>query len=501
MGSIPLAANNLKVPEQPNALEQYARIMQIKSAQQGQQMQGIQIQQAQKQQKDDEVVRQAFGANKGDIDKTLNDVAGKVSPQTYTALQQHAVDVKTKTADLVAKQGANAALQADLMVGAHDAVDKAPADQKPAVYQQQVQALQQRGVDTSQMPQQYPGDEPFKLIGAVVQGHKQQVEDALKQTEGAKNTAQATEAGARTGEVQANTAKIQAEMNFYKKQGLAPGVPLDAQEAADWMNKNPGKGPADFMKMKAALVPQMNFNLQNGGSGPGTPAYQDSVNGVATGKLKIENVLTPRTPYSVRQQFLSDVMNANPSFKASDFDIEKGVAKSFTSGKVSDELNAYNTAIAHADLLKAAADAMNNGNIRALNSLGNQLGVQFGSDKKTNFDIIRNAYTAEVTKALTSGHITDTELGKQGGTMPDNASPSQFAGAVDSYKALMASKKQQRVDQFNQGTQAKPNFGNQSQSGSYTPPAGAKSAIGPNGHKIVVDGGKWVDAETGKPIQ
>jgi len=35
---------------------------------------------------------------------------------------------------------------------------------------------------------------------------------------------------------------------------------------------------------------------------------------------------------------------------------------------------------------------------------------------------------------------------------------------------------------------------------SYTPPAGAKTATGPNGHKIVVDGGKWVDAATGKPI-
>lgn len=34
----------------------------------------------------------------------------------------------------------------------------------------------------------------------------------------------------------------------------------------------------------------------------------------------------------------------------------------------------------------------------------------------------------------------------------------------------------------------------------YTPPANAPSATGPNGHKIVVDGGKWVDAETGKPI-
>jgi len=36
---------------------------------------------------------------------------------------------------------------------------------------------------------------------------------------------------------------------------------------------------------------------------------------------------------------------------------------------------------------------------------------------------------------------------------------------------------------------------------SYTPPANAPRAIGPNGHQIVVDDGKWVDAQTGQPIQ
>lgn len=36
----------------------------------------------------------------------------------------------------------------------------------------------------------------------------------------------------------------------------------------------------------------------------------------------------------------------------------------------------------------------------------------------------------------------------------------------------------------------------------YTPPAGAKRAVNPqNGHEIVVDNGRWVDAKTGEPIQ
>ena len=34
-----------------------------------------------------------------------------------------------------------------------------------------------------------------------------------------------------------------------------------------------------------------------------------------------------------------------------------------------------------------------------------------------------------------------------------------------------------------------------------TPPAAAPTAIGPNGHRITVVGGKWVDAATGAPVQ
>lgn len=267
MASIPLPALQVKPPEQINVLELLRGQQQLQAGRQEQQARQIAIKNAEMQQEDQVKLRGLFVKHQGDLDKVIADAPQSgVSPQTIQGLQLHAVDVKTKTAELVAKQGANAQMQADLVDGAHDAVDKSPADQKPAVYQQQIQALQQRGVDVSQMPPQYPGDEQFKLIGAVVKGHKQQVEDALKSSEGAKNTAQTGEATARTDQVKASTAKIKAEMEFYQKRGLAPGIPLDVQEAADWIQKNPGKGPADFMKYKSTLVPAYNFNLQNSGT-------------------------------------------------------------------------------------------------------------------------------------------------------------------------------------------------------------------------------------------
>jgi hypothetical protein len=135
------------------------------------------------------------------------------------------------------------------------------------------------------------------------------------------------------------------------------------------------------------------------------------------------------------------------------------VQKAFTSGKPAEELTAFRTANAHADLLQQAATAMSNGDTKALNSLKNRLKTEFGSSDVTNFGVIAAAYTREVNAALSKGHISDSDLKEIGGTMPSNASPQQILGAVQAYKSLMQSKLQQRQEQYQQGVQGKPAFG------------------------------------------
>jgi hypothetical protein len=136
----------------------------------------------------------------------------------------------------------------------------------------------------------------------------------------------------------------------------------------------------------------------------------------------------------------------------------KGVAKSATSGKIGEEINAFNTALQHADLLKTAATAMQNGDVRTLNSLKNRFKTEFGSADVTNFQAISNAYSREVTKMLSSGHMTDAEIGSSEATLPKNASPAQVLGAIDAYKALATSKMNMRRAQVQQGMKGQANF-------------------------------------------
>jgi hypothetical protein len=189
---------------------------------------------------------------------------------------------------------------------------------------------------------------------------------------------------------------------------------------------------------------------------PGVQRMQILVNG------KPIDVVDPNNQQNVIPMRTGEAIASHASRPQSiPFQAEAGVTRAFTSGRPAEELNAFNTAIAHADLLGQAATALGNGDVRAINSLKNNAKTAFGSADVTNFGVIAKIYTGEVTKAINAGHVTEGELESVGATIPNNASPQQIAGAVNAFRKLMQSKVQQRQNQYEQGMQGKPNFGTQ----------------------------------------
>lgn len=274
MSSIPLPALGVQPPRAPDLLGSVGQALAIKSqmGQQQLQQQSLQTSQLANQQtqqaiqlqaqkvKDQKTVTDLYVKNNGDLDQTIADAAkAGVTPETLQQLQLHSIDVKGKLLDLAGKQGAEATRQSDLMQGAYQQVATADPAQRPALYQQELMGLQRQGVDVSKMPVQYPGDQQFKILGATVQGYSKQLSQAVQQSEADKNTAAAASSQA---EADKNTAIAQ----FYKQNPTAgaPGVPTEAVEMSDWLKKNPGKGPADFMKAKSLMVPAFNLNMQSG---------------------------------------------------------------------------------------------------------------------------------------------------------------------------------------------------------------------------------------------
>lgn len=164
--------------------------------------------------------------------------------------------------------------------------------------------------------------------------------------------------------------------------------------------------------------------------------------------------------------------------------------KAFTSGSQGQQLTAIGTARNHMQTFKDTADALDNGNFLKANQIGNYLGMQFGSDKATNFNIARSAFAGEVGKAFAGANVGVEDRRDLIDKISAASSPAQLKGYADTADALLAGKQKSLKESYQQGMQGKPNFGTSGQ-----------TATGPNGHKIVVRNGQWVDAQTGAPVQ
>lgn len=471
MASIPLPALSIRPPETPSPMQTLGQIMQMRAMQQETQLRNQQIANAGLENQEralDLQSRQgmlkAYQEADGDLTKALP-LAGKygVSPKDVISLQQAAFQQRQNAMTELKTKGELALQQADLMQGAHDTVAAAKPEDRPAVYQQQLARLQQAGIDLSQAPPQYPGDDQFKLMGIGLRGHTQLLQDLSKQTEIGKNQAQAGEANARAEEAAANTEKTKQEMQYgtgpmadsryrFIQQQKALGKPVSADDAA-------------FLKAyekQKTLVPAFNFSVQNGAT---AQQLDSTARAIASGDMKWENFVSNKTPMAVKTALLQQIKEINPQYNSGDFEVEKKVRELFTSGDVSKQLMAINTAREHMKTFSQLADALNNGDVQAANKIGNAFGVQFGSDKATNFKIASQAFGGEVGKAFDGAGVTQSERESASKSFNENMSPQQFRGAVKTVDDLLAGKQRAAQQSYQAGTSGKPNFGGQSQAG------------------------------------
>lgn len=219
---------------------------------------------------------------------------------------------------------------------------------------------------------------------------------------------------------------------------------------------------------RKTLVPTANFNMQNSGVSysPSSPEVQ----AVANGKVKIQDILTPRTPLAKRHEFLSAVLQANPEFKSYDYDVEKGVERAFTSGQYSQQLTSINRAREHMGTFLELAKALDNGDVKALNKVSNAFKSQFGSDAPGNLAIAKQAFASEVGKAFAGSSVALADRQELSHAIDSASSWTQFAGAAQTADALLEGAQHALKKTYDAGREGRPNFGDEKPGG---PPAAA----------------------------
>jgi hypothetical protein len=115
------------------------------------------------------------------------------------------------------------------------------------------------------------------------------------------------------------------------------------------------------------------------------------------------------------------------------------IRKSFTTGPDGRNIGALNTAIVHLGRLGNTAESLENGSFVPGNEAYNWLRDKFGSDKVTNFGLLKDAVAGEMAAAL-KGNATDIEIEKMGKSIRAANSPAQMRGVIQEGMAILNDK-------------------------------------------------------------
>jgi hypothetical protein len=112
--------------------------------------------------------------------------------------------------------------------------------------------------------------------------------------------------------------------------------------------------------------------------------------------------------------------------------------KDFTSGKTATQVNSLNTAIGHLFDANSIFSGLNNGAVRAGNSLTQYLNTQTGQAAAQNYKQAQDLLSTEIANAYGAGALGDRETQAQFGSAID--SPQQHAGYVKTVATFLSSK-------------------------------------------------------------
>ena len=203
----------------------------------------------------------------------------------------------------------------------------------------------------------------------------------------------------------------------------------DGAEVVDFMTPEAQLGAAQYYKDTGTLPPLGNSKL------------------AARARINILNMAyklrAGESPESVAKSISSNKQNRAA---------EQQTLKSFSGGIEGRSVRAMNTATDHLFTLQEAADALNNGNVRLFNDIGNKINKEIGVAAPVTFDGVKKIVAGEIVKATTgsAGALGDREE-VQASIMAAN-SPKQLLDQIEYYKKLMAGQLQSLELQFITGT-------------------------------------------------
>jgi hypothetical protein len=419
----------LQFQQQPGVLDQYGKALQIKQMmgagqlqQQQVQENDITLQQKRQQMQEQELIKQTLGANNGDLEASLPQLAGKVNPKTLSDLTTWAMNKKKESLEIGEKERAAKIAQGDQLLGLIAQAKALPPEQYASSWGQIAASAMKIRPDLQINPQQPVPQEALDslALGIVTdtQFYKKAQEDR-----------QAREASAKLpGELADSKMKVEEANVPLEKRKLLGN--FDMATYQDWLKKpeNAGKNLADFQIWKAKHSPTMMMN----GSLSLTPEAIKMAGDLykKTGILPAGFSRAPQVTSSVINNAAKTEDGSTPDIAENKIQFANKKAldvEYFGRGKTFQNIRTLNTGTAHVGRLYDAVDALDNGNLSKLNQIANSFNLNVrGMSAPAVFDAIKAAAAGEMASMFKGAAATDPEIASIAATIN-----SSLAGQVN----------------------------------------------------------------------
>lgn len=216
--------------------------------------------------------------------------------------------------------------------------------------------------------------------------------------------------------------------------GLVPVNPFTNQATGSTFGKSQ---TPDSRAATAASYAHLNETKRHNQVQEGDPAeIESTAQAIAAGKQAPLANMAQSTPRGMA--IMGRVQQLNPDYNAQDYGTQVKAMKDFATGKNGNTVRSLNVAIDHLDTLSGLADAMHNGNLQAVNKVGNYIATQTGGAAPTNFAAAKKLVADEIVKAIvgSGGGVADRQEAAH--AIDAANSPAQLQGVIQTYQKLMS---------------------------------------------------------------
>lgn len=168
------------------------------------------------------------------------------------------------------------------------------------------------------------------------------------------------------------------------------------------------------------------------------------VQAILEGRMPMPSSFAMKTPYW--EGIMQAVAAADPQFSVQ----RAQLRQAYTTGRQSQEINAINTSLGHVGALGDAIDALNNGDVQALNRIANAYDVQVGETPVTTLRTIVNRVGPELVRAYSGAAGGEEERKQVEADFDPKNSPSQLKQNVGTTVRLLRSKISSLENQWDQ---------------------------------------------------